>query len=96
MTNNTPLEKYIEGKVCDYADSLGILHRKFSSPSCRSVPDRLFAPFQKPMFLVEFKRAGGRPTITQGREHAKFRMQGVSVFVIDNVQDGYALMDRMK
>lgn len=95
MTTN-PLESYIEKKVCDYAETLGILHRKFKSPAHASVPDRLFSPFQKPMFLVEFKRGGKEPTAAQAREHAKFRAQGVDVFVIDNVQDGYALMERMK
>jgi hypothetical protein len=94
ITNH--LEKYIEREVCDYAETLGILHRKLSSPAHRSVPDRLFAPSQKPIFLVEFKRAGEVPTILQEREHVRLRVQGVNVFVIDNIQDGYALMDRMK
>lgn len=87
--NKDPLEKVIEKKVCNYAKSLGILVYKFTSPSRRSVPDRLFIlPGGKGVFFIEFKRKGCKPTPAQEVEIATIRRQGVKVFVIDNVDAG--------
>jgi hypothetical protein len=89
------LEKQIEAKVCDYAKSKGALVYKFTSPARAAVPDRLFiAPGGKCVF-IEFKREGQKPTDAQAREHERLRKQGVSVFVIDNVPDGKAVVDVM-
>lgn len=87
------LEKQIEAKVCDYAKSRGWLVYKFTSPARAAVPDRLFiSPAGKCVF-VEFKREGQKPTPAQQREHQRLREQKVSVFVVDNVQDGMAVVD---
>jgi len=84
-----PLEKVIEKKVCDHAKQLGCLVYKFTSPSRRSVPDRLFImPGGKGVFFIEFKRKGCKPTAGQEIEIAKIRAQGTQVFVIDNVDEG--------
>ena len=82
------LEKQIEGKVCDYAKSKGCLCYKFTSPSRRSVPDRLFITPSGKVFFIEFKRAGAHPTEAQAVEIAKLTRQGVDVYVCDNVNDG--------
>jgi hypothetical protein len=92
--NTNPLEKDIEKKVCDYAKSLGILVYKFTSPNRRSVPDRLFIlPSGKGVFFIEFKRKGVKPTPAQEVEIAKLRGQGVSVLVIDNVNEARFWID---
>lgn len=89
--NPNRLEKDIEGKVVKFAKSLGCLVYKFTSPSQRSVPDRLFImPGGRGCFFIEFKRLGLKPTPAQEVEIAKIRRQGVYVGVIDNVNAGKA------
>lgn len=90
--NPNPLEKDIERKVCDYAKSLGILVYKFTSPSRRSVPDRMFITPTGMVFFIEFKRKGEKPTPSQQVEIEKIRKNGIKVFVIDNVEMGRELM----
>lgn len=88
MKNLNPLEKDIEKRVCDYAKSLGMLVYKFTSPSRRSVPDRLFITKGGVVFFIEFKRAGAKPTPAQEVEIAKIRATGVEVYVVDTVDHG--------
>ncbi len=91
--NANPLEKVIEQKVCDYAKSLGCLVYKFTSPSKRSVPDRLFImPGGKGVFFIEFKRLGQKPTPAQEVEMAKIRAQHILVYVVDNITHGKFLV----
>ncbi len=93
--NPNPLEKVIEKKVCDHAKQLGCLVYKFTSPSRRSVPDRLFImPAGKGVFFIEFKRKGCKPTEAQKIEIAKIRGHGIVVGVIDNVTDGKVFVER--
>jgi len=92
MKNPNPLEKDIEKRVCDYAKSLGMLVYKFTSPSRRSVPDRMFITKTGTVFFIEFKRAGQKPTPAQEVEIAKIRMASVLVEVIDNVAEGKELI----
>ena len=89
------LEKDIEAKVCDYAKSKGILVYKFTSPNRAAVPDRLFILPTGHMFFIEFKAKGKKPTPAQEREHARLRGNGVYVAVIDDVDEGKWLIDRM-
>ncbi len=89
------LEKHIEAKVCDYAKQRGLLVYKFTSPARAAVPDRLFILPSGRMFFCEFKREGQKPTPPQEREHKRLRQHKVSVFVIDNVDDGLRTVDTM-
>ena len=89
------LEKHIEAKVCDYAKERGLLVYKFTSPARAAVPDRLFILPSGKAFFVEFKREGQKATPAQKREHHRLRQHHVSVFVIDNVDDGKAMVDFM-
>ena len=64
------LEKDIENAVCNYAKNrYNMKVEKFTSPSRRSVPDRLFTvPCKHPggfMFFIEFKAPGKEATKTQ-------------------------------
>lgn len=87
------LEKIVEGKVNVYAQSKGFLVYKFTSPARRAVPDRIYISPKGTVVFVEFKRKGQKPTPPQEREHHRLRMQNVEVFVIDNVDEGKALVD---
>ena len=89
------LEKDIEAKVCEYARSKNVLAYKFTSPARAAVPDRLFIRQDGLVWFCEFKRQGQKPTEAQKREHLRLRQHKVSVFVIDNVDDGKAMIDLM-
>lgn len=88
MKNLNPLEKDIEKRVCDYAKSLGMLVYKFTSPSRRSVPDRMFITKTGVVFFIEFKKKGQKPTDSQAVEITKIRVTGVPVYVVDDVAEG--------
>lgn len=89
------LEKQIESKVCDYAKTKNVLVYKFTSPARAAVPDRLFIAPDGRMWFCEFKREGQKPTPAQEREHNRLRQNKVSVFVVDNVEDGKAMINLM-
>lgn len=98
------LEKDIEVKVCQYARVQGVAAYKFTSPARAAVPDRIkLAPIPewlRPVVaqyirFVEYKRSGQKPTPAQEREHARLRELGFTVDIIDNVQDGKAVIDKM-
>lgn len=89
------LEKEIEAKVCDYAKIKNVLVYKFTSPNRMAVPDRLFIRPDGRVWFCEFKREGQKPTPAQDREHHRLRQHKVSVFVIDNVDEGKAMVDMM-
>lgn len=88
------LEKQIEAKVCDYAKELGLGVYKFTSPARAAVPDRMFI-YKGRVFFIEFKREGQKPTPAQDREHNRMRQHQINVFVVDNVEDGKAMVDTM-
>lgn len=91
--NKGPLEKDIEAKVVAYAKSLGMLVYKFTSPSRRSVPDRMFITKAGVVFFIEFKRLGQKPTAAQQVEIEKIQATGVMVYVIDNIPSGKKAVD---
>jgi len=95
MKNSNPLERDIEKRVVAHAKSLGMLCYKFTSPACRSVPDRMFITKEGVVFFIEFKRLGQKPTSAQEVEIAKIRAQGVKVFVVDNVGEGKRIVEWM-
>jgi len=93
--NPNPLEKDIESAVCTYAKEQGMLVYKFTSPSRRSVPDRMFITLRGQVFFIEFKRKGEPLTPGQAREHQRLKEQNVSVYVIDSIVDGKMLVELM-
>jgi len=88
------LEKNIEQKVCGYAKDKGILVYKFTSPARAAVPDRMFIVDGFAIF-IEFKREGCKPTPSQVRELERLKNKNIPVFVVDNVEDGKAIIDTM-
>jgi hypothetical protein len=86
------LEKQIEERVCTYAKEKGFLVYKFTSPARMAVPDRMFIKNGK-VWFCEFKRGGEKPSPPQEREHKRLRDAGVTVYVIDNVEDGKRMID---
>lgn len=87
------LEAPIEKAVGDYAKSKGLLFEKFTSPSKRSVPDRILTLPCGSMFFIEFKATGAKPTVLQTRDHEKRRSMGVIVYVCDDIEQGKKFID---
>jgi hypothetical protein len=89
---NNVLERDIESKVGDYAKKHGVWHRKFKTPQRRGAPDRVFAKFGR-VFWIEFKAPGKLPSPLQKSEIAKMRAVGLTVHVVDNVENGKDIID---
>lgn len=87
------LEREIEKKVVTYAKNKNFLAYKFTSPSNRSVPDRLFISPTGNIFFVEFKRKGKLPTKLQNYTINSMLSRGVKVSVIDDCDRGKLLID---
>lgn len=68
-------ESEIERKLVQHCRKLGILTYKFTSPSCRGVPDRILIHKGKVLFL-ELKQTGNHPTALQDNEIQKIRAAG--------------------
>lgn len=83
-------ESFIEKKVCDHAKRNGFLAYKFTSPSRRGVPDRLFIGGGR-VFFIEFKAPKGRLTKLQELTIQNMKKAGAEVYVIDNIEEGCAL-----
>lgn len=95
--NTDPLEKEIEAKIVLFAKAHGLIVYKFTSPSKRSVPDRIFVLPGGRVFWMELKRRGQKTTPAQSVEIEKLRKQGATVYVVDNVVDGkQTILDEME
>ena len=86
------LEKKIENLVWHYAESKGVMQRKFVSPAHIGVPDRLFI-YRGITFFIEFKQSGKTMTPAQLRESLAIRKAGAAVFTVDDVTEGKMLID---
>lgn len=86
------LEKDLEKDVCKYIESLGGYQRKFTSPSQRSVPDRLFVINGSTAF-IELKRKGEVPTKAQRLELEALLKAGAVVSWSDNIKYAKEFID---
>jgi Holliday junction resolvase len=78
------LEKKLEKRCCDVARAHGWYTRKFSSPSNRGVPDRIFVKDGNVVF-IEFKAPGNKPTRLQEHEIKELAKHGANATWIDNI-----------
>ena len=84
------LERDVEKALVKRVKALGGMAEKFTSPSRRSVPDRIVTMPDGKIIFVELKAPGKKPTEAQERDHAKRRAMGCDVRVIDNKGDADA------
>lgn len=84
------LEKHIEAALVRRVKKLGGLCEKFTSPSARSVPDRIVTMPGGVIIFVELKATGKKPTELQERDHARRRALGCDVRVINTKEDADA------
>lgn len=80
------LEKTIEAALVKRVKALGGMAEKFTSPSKRSVPDRLVTLPGGRMIFVEVKAPGKKPTAKQEFDHQQRRNLGCDVRVIDSME----------
>ena len=89
-------EKQIESKIVKKAKELGFLTYKFSSPSNRGVPDRVFISPHGEVFFIEFKSEKGKLTKLQEKVIKDIGEYGVGVFIINSVEVGLQILIIMK
>jgi Holliday junction resolvase len=89
-------ERQIESKVVKKAKELGFLTYKFSSPSNRGVPDRIFISSHGEVFFIEFKSAKGKVTKLQEKTIKDICNYGVGVFIINSVEVGLQILTLLK
>jgi len=80
------LETPIENALVKRVKALGGMAEKFTSPNRRSVPDRLVTLPGGRIIFVELKATGKKPTDAQLRDHARRRVLGHRVMVIDSME----------
>jgi len=85
-------ESKIEYKVCQYARSKDWLAYKFTSPSNRGVPDRIFIRYGT-IFFVEFKSTSGVLNKLQMAIIKRLKKHLFNVYVIDSIEQGIELID---
>ena len=79
-------EAKLEAAVKKWADEKGWYCRKFTSPSNRAVPDRLFLKEGRVVF-IELKAPGRKPTKAQEMELQWIREHGGEAYWADNLDD---------
>jgi hypothetical protein len=84
------LERDVEKALVNRVKALGGLCEKFTSPSARSVPDRIVTLPGGRVIFVELKAPGKKPTELQKRDHQRRRALGCDVRIIDNKDDADA------
>ena len=82
----TVLEKTIEVALVQRVKALGGMAEKFTSPSKRSVPDRIVTLPGGRIVFVECKAPGKKPTPAQQKDHERRRAMGCEVLVIDSLE----------
>ena len=84
------LERDVENALVRRVKKLGGMCEKFTSPSARSVPDRLITMPDGKIIFVECKAPNKNPTELQERDHARRRQLGCDVRVIRTKEEANA------
>lgn len=90
-------EASIQRSVMDYAKKKGCLCKKLSvqGPMGNSGwPDYMIL-FHGSVYFIEFKKPGGKATPLQLELIAALRFHGFSADVVDSVDDGRGIVDRL-
>jgi len=91
-----PPESEIEAFVSAYARAQGLMSYKFTSPSNRGVPDRIYL-YKGHVMFVEFKRTGRLKLDPLQIEIAKkFAANGFIVQVCNNKEEGKLMIQAFK
>ena len=85
------LDSEIEQKIVAWAENRRWISRKLQYVGRVGCPDRLFVGYGHVIFM-EMKAPGKMPSLSQITEHNRFADAGVTVHVIDDVEDGVAVL----
>lgn len=85
------LEDQVERTVLKIAKNRGWYMRKVKWVGVNGAPDRFFAKAGETPFWIEFKAPGEKPRQDQIDEISKMREAGLTVHVIDSIEEGAAL-----
>lgn len=88
-------ELAVEQDVVDWAEKNGFVARKMTYAGRRGCRDRDFYGYGH-IVPVEFKRRDRPLDAHQEKERKRLHEVGVKVHVIDNVEDGIALLERAR
>ena len=88
-------ESVIEKTVCDYAISKGWLCYKFTSPSNRAVPDRIFIR-NSIVLMIEFKAFGKNLTKLQLKIAGEIQSEGIRVFKCNTIEKGKLIFNHFE
>jgi hypothetical protein len=80
-------EKYIDKKLGEEVKKLGGLSIKIVAPNFIGIPDRLIILPNMPMFFVEVKTTGKKPSPIQKVVIAKLQKLGQRVYVLDSIEN---------
>ena len=93
-------EDEIENPVVTQAKKEGWYVRKLTFSDKRGAPDRLFIKGRSPdgvnrcdVIFMEFKRPGAKPNGIQKKERDKIHAQGGSAYVVDSLEEAWAILD---
>jgi len=89
-------EKYVESYLTAKCKEAGFLCEKFTSPSRRSVPDRMITLPTGKIVFVECKATGKKPSLAQINDHAKRGIMNVDVYVVDSFDGVAELIEQLK
>lgn len=85
------LEKTIEAQGEEYAEKRGWWCCKFTSPSLRGVPDRIYIRRGRVVF-IEWKKFGEEPTAQQHKRHRDMRAHGAEVHWVDTLEEAMEIL----
>lgn len=94
-SKSDPKESVIEEKIRKYAISKGCYVRKFTSPSQRSVPDRIIITPYGVVGFLEIKRKGKKPTKQQAEELTLLREHECIADFVDSFEAGKHFVDKL-
>lgn len=96
ITPGDVLEGYIVDKVKKRFASTGWIHRKMVYQNRRGAPDDWFFGHGARLVIIEFKKPKKSATIQQKREHDRLIERGFKVYVVNSLEQGYALHARLE
>ncbi len=89
------LEKKIEKKICEYAQTKGFLTPKINVVSERGWPDRMFIDPEGWVFFVEFKQKGKPLEPIQLYRCTQLTERNLVVVTIDDEEEGKEIVDEL-
>ena len=86
------MESVMEDLLVERGERNGWYSRKLNFTGRRGAPDRLFIRRGRVVF-IEVKQPGEPTSPNQDREIKALRDAGAEVYVVDNLKDGYRILD---